>query len=129
MALVLLSASCGYLVELELMGTFDPELAGATADFTDGVTTVPANFLDALELRFSHVRDAAVTLAADGDTAIVAEPNRSAGIGDNLAEVSIGGTLIGGDWDINAKNIFNQKNGAAHMLHYAAMSRAFGDAS
>lgn len=96
--------------EAEPMTVFDPDAAGATLDFTDGVTTVAANFLNALEPRFGSGKDAWNGLE-DGATGLIVDQNPTTLALEPLVETAVTGTYTDNEWAINATHLFCVKGG------------------
>lgn len=97
------------------MPTFDPDAPAATIDFVDGTTTVPANFLDALNVRFAHPVDAANFLVDAGDVATVVADDPTVAPGTILVETSAG-HVPGAAFDINGQFLFNLKGGTGLVV-------------
>ncbi len=90
--------------------TFDPDQAGATLEYTDGITTVAANWLSANTPRVASVVDAckAVEGAADGAHVDVVDVS---GLqpGATIADVS-GASVAGIAYDANGRYLFRRQN-------------------
>lgn len=72
------------------MSYFDPNLPHSTLDFNDGATTVGANFLNAVTVRFSSINDACKSLINDGDVGYVVEHAASTIPGEVELEIETG---------------------------------------
>ncbi len=92
------------------MSTFDPDEAGATLDFTDGVTQVNANFLDAVTVRFASGRDAWRSLK-EGDIGLIVDQNPSVQPLEPIVATAVTGSYGNLDWDVNAEKLFCLQGG------------------
>lgn len=97
------------------MTTFDPTAAGATTAFTDGVTSVPANYLDAVELRFASGK-AAFDGLATGATGLIVDQNPTVRALEPLVETAITGSYTDGEWAINATTLWIIQGGTGLIV-------------
>lgn len=118
LTLILLACACGHAddapgwqtTESENKMPFDPDLAGATLDFTDGVTSVSANFLDNLVVNLEQPSEAIGLGVQDGNVCqFVADPANA--FGDILVEVDAGFVPVDGEWTVGGDKLFNVDGG------------------